>query len=105
MSKKEEYENLFLHLINGIEFGLKLDLSNDEIMDEYLQHIYETRFWGYSLPLYISGTLDVHPNYAIYLAEKNTLTEKSLYEIMSNISASDKLIYKKDIAERESISS
>lgn len=71
-----------------------------EIMDEYLQHIYETRFWGYSLPLYISGTLDVHPNYAIYLAEKNTLTEKSLYEIMSNISVSDKLIYKKDIAEK-----
>ena len=71
-----------------------------EIMDEYLQHIYETRFWGYSLPLYISGTLDVHPNYAIYLAEKNTLTEKSLYEIMSNISASDKLIYKKDVAEK-----
>ena len=71
-----------------------------EIMDEYLQHIYETRFWGYSLPLYISGTLNVHPNYAIYLAEKNTLTEKSLYEIMSNISDSDKLIYKKDTAEK-----
>lgn len=35
MSKKEEYENLLLHLINGIKFGLKLDLSNDEIMDEY----------------------------------------------------------------------
>ena len=71
-----------------------------EIMDEYLQPIYVTKFWGYSLPLYISGTLDVHPNYAIYFAEKNTLTEKSLYEIMSNISASDKLIYKKDIAEK-----
>ena len=71
-----------------------------EIMDEYLQQIYETKFWGYSLPLYISGTLDVHPNYAIYLAEKNTLTEKSLYEIMSNISKEDKLIYKKDIAEK-----
>ena len=71
-----------------------------EIMDEYLQNIYKTRFWGYSLPLYISGTLDVHPNYAIYLAEKNTLTEKSLYEIMSNISARDKLIYKKDVAEK-----
>ena len=71
-----------------------------EIMDEYLQQIYQTKFWGYSLPLYISGSLDVHPNYAIYLAEKNTLTEKSLYEILSNISASDKLIYKKDVAEK-----
>ena len=71
-----------------------------EIMDEYLQAIYKTKFWGYSLPLYISGMLNVHPNYAIYLAEKDTLTEKSLYEIMSNISSSDKLVYKKDSAEK-----
>ena len=71
-----------------------------EIMDEHLQDIYKNKFWGYSLPLYISGTLNVHPNYAIYLAEKNTLTEKSLYEIMKNISDEDKQKYKKEKAER-----
>ena len=71
-----------------------------EIMDEYIQDIYKNKFWGYSLPLYISGTLNVHPNYAIYLAEKNTLTEKSLYEVMNSISKNDRLKYKKDIAEK-----
>ena len=70
-----------------------------EIMDEYLQDTYKKNFWGYSLPLYISGTLNVHPNYAIYLAEKNTLTEKSLYEILKNIKEEDRQKYKKEIAE------
>lgn len=70
-----------------------------EIMDEYLQETYRKNFWGYSLPLYISGTLNVHPNYAIYLAEKNTLTEKSLYEILKNIKEEDRQKYKKEIAE------
>ena len=70
-----------------------------ETMDEYLQETYKKNFWGYSLPLYISGTLNVHPNYAIYLAEKNTLTEKSLYEILKNIKEEDRQKYKKEIAE------
>lgn len=71
-----------------------------EIMDEYLQEIYHTKFWGYSLPLYISGTLNVHPNYAIYMAERGTLTEKSLYEVLKNISFEDSQVYKKEIAEK-----
>ena len=71
-----------------------------EAMDEYLIDTYKNNFWGYSLPLYISGTLNVHPNYAIYLAEKNTLNEKSLYEIMKNMKEEDKQKYKKDIAEK-----
>ena len=71
-----------------------------ETMDKYLQETYKKNFWGYSLPLYISGTLNVHPNYAIYLAEKNTLTEKSLYEILKNINEEDRQKYKKEIAEK-----
>lgn len=71
-----------------------------EIMDEYLQDIYNSKFWGYSLPLYISGTLNVHPNYAIYMAERGTLTEKSLYEILKNITKEDSQVYKKEIAEK-----
>ena len=71
-----------------------------EIMDEYLQDTYKKNFWGYSLPLYISGTLNVHPNYAIHLAEKNTLTEKSMYEILKNINENDKQKYKKEVAEK-----
>lgn len=71
-----------------------------EIMDEYLQEIYKTRFWGYSLPLYISATLNVHPNYAIYFAEKNTLTEKSMFDIMKSMTYEDKIIYSKNTADK-----
>ena len=71
-----------------------------EIMDEYLQDIYNSKFWGYSLPLYISGTLNVHPNYAMYMAERGTLNEKSLYEILKNIDKDDAQVYKKEIAEK-----
>ncbi len=71
-----------------------------EIMDEYLNDIYKTKFWGYSLPLYLSATTGSHPNYAIYLAEKNTLTVKSFNELLQSIPAEDKAGFSKDKAEK-----
>lgn len=70
-----------------------------EIMDECLQDFYKEKFWGYSLPLYISASLKVHPNYAIYLASKNTLTEKALFDILQMIDDDSKVNYNKNIAE------
>ena len=71
-----------------------------EIMDEYLNNIYKTRFWGYSIPLYLSASAGVHPNYSIYLAEKGSLTVKSFNEILRSIPDSDKIRFSKDIAEK-----
>ena len=71
-----------------------------EIMDVYLNSIYKTKFWGNSLPLYLSATTGSHPNYAIYLAEKNTLTVKSFNELLLSISAEDKAVFSKDKAEK-----
>ena len=71
-----------------------------EIMDEYLSGFYRTRFWGYSLPLYLSASHGCHPNYAIYLAEKNTLSEKAFNELLQQISPEDKGIFNKDKAEQ-----
>lgn len=70
-----------------------------EIMDEYLNEIYKTKFWGYSLPLYLSATTGCHPNYAIYLAEKNSLTVKAFNELLQSISATDKERFSKEKAE------
>ncbi len=70
-----------------------------EIMDEYLNTIYKARFWGYSLPLYLSATTGCHPNYAIYLAEKNTLTVKAFHELLQGISPADKARFSRDKAE------
>lgn len=70
-----------------------------EIMDEYLNDIYKTKFWGYSLPLYLSATAKCHPNYAIHLAKKNTLTVKSFNEILTNMSLEHKMRFSKNTAE------
>ena len=70
-----------------------------EIMDEYLSDFYKTQFWGYSLPLYLSAVHGCHPNYAIYLAEKNKLTEKAFNELLRDISPKDKLIFNREKAE------
>lgn len=70
-----------------------------EIMDEYLSVIYKEKFWGYSLPLYLSASTGCHPNYAIYLAEKDTLTVKSFNELLKGIPSSDKANFSKDKAE------
>lgn len=71
-----------------------------EIMDEYLNDIYKTRFWGYSVPLYLSATTGNHPNYAIYLAEKNSLTVKAFNELLQSIPDEDKARFSKDKAEK-----
>lgn len=71
-----------------------------EIMDEYLNDIYKDKFWGYSLPLYLSATNGCHPNYAIYLAEKDSLTVKSFNELLQGISEKEKAEFSKSNAER-----
>ncbi len=70
-----------------------------EIMDEFLNQFYKTKFWGYSLPLYLSATHGCHPNYAIYLAEKNTLSEKAFNELLRGISNDDKMVFSRERAE------
>ena len=71
-----------------------------EVMDEYLNDIYKTKFWGYSLPLYLSATTGSHPNYAIYLAEKDSLPVKAFHELLQKISKPDKAVFSKERAEK-----
>lgn len=70
-----------------------------EIMDRYLQNFYKTKFWGYSLPLYLSASLNCHPNYAIYLAEKDSLPVAPFHDLLAGISDEDKMEFSKDKAE------
>ncbi len=70
-----------------------------EIMDEYLSEIYKSKFWGYSLPLYLSASAGCHPNYAIYLGEKDTLPVKAFNKLLRGIPDHDKAVYSKDKAE------
>lgn len=71
-----------------------------EIIDEYLNDIYKIKPWGYSLPLYLSASSGCHPNYAIYLAEKDSLTVKSFNELLRSIPKEDKAKFSKESAEK-----
>ena len=71
-----------------------------EIMDEYLNEIYQKRFWGYSLPLYLSASTGSHPNYAIYLAEKDSLPVKAFNELLSGLTPEEKAEFSKEKAEK-----
>lgn len=71
-----------------------------EIMDEYLNVIYREKFWGYSLPLYLSASNGCHPNFAIYLAKKDSLSVKSFNELLRSIPKEKKPLYSKELAEK-----
>lgn len=62
-----------------------------EVFDEILKTIFTNKFWGYSLPYYLSSIHNCHPNYAEFFSEKNTLSVKSIHELLSIISEDDKV--------------
>lgn len=53
------------------------------IADEILGRFYKEKSWGYSLPNYLSAVHMIHPSYANYLSEKNTLTVDAMDDIFS----------------------
>ena len=71
-----------------------------EIMDEYLTDIYKEKQWGYSLPFYLSASNGCHPNYAIYFAERDSLTAKAFGEILQGMSVEDKARFSRENAEK-----
>ena len=72
-----------------------LEIIDCEIIK--LRHKYT---WGYSLPFYISALNDCHPKYVDFLRKKNTLSIKSIDEILSKIEHSKKLTFDKSYIEQ-----
>ncbi|MBQ3654953.1 MAG: aldolase catalytic domain-containing protein [Synergistaceae bacterium] len=70
------------------------------IIDEILNGFYQRGHWGYSLPNYLSAVHGAHPNYAIYLDEKRTLTVKEMNEIFDSLDADKKISYDKNYIEQ-----
>lgn len=70
-----------------------------EIIDEYLNEIFQKNFWGYSLPFYLSASTGSHPYYASFYADKGTLTLKSFRELLKSIPIDDRRNFSTDKAE------
>lgn len=91
---------LFLDYLNenlGTDYDIKPLLN---IIDEVLNKFYQNNYWGYSLPNYLSALHYVHPNYALYLDDKKTLTVQSMNEIFSMMSEEKKYEFDKEYIEQ-----
>lgn len=67
-----------------------------QVIDNVLATIYQKKYWGYSLPHYLSATHNCHPNYATYLDEKNTLTFENIHDIFSIMENESKAKFDKE---------
>lgn len=72
---------LLVEFLNAYNDGAYIIKPLLQIIDNILNDFYKRNYWGYSLPNYISAKHNSHPNYAGYLADKNTLTVDNLNEI------------------------
>lgn len=70
-----------------------------KVIDEVLEGFYYTGKWGYSLPNYLSASHHCHPNYALYLDDKKTLTVGDINEIFSMFAKEKCGAYDKDYIE------
>lgn len=90
---------LFVEYLNrqiGKEYRIKPLL---EIMDYALNNFYLANPWGYSLPNYLSAVNNAHPNYAGFLADKNSLTIDAMNEIFQLMDPAKKLEFDREYAE------
>jgi len=71
-----------------------------DIMDQYLKPIFVEHYWGYSLPFYLSAQYNCHPNYAGYFADKNTLSNKSMRQLLASLPEDVKIRYSAEEAEK-----
>jgi 4-hydroxy 2-oxovalerate aldolase len=90
---------LFLDFMNSMQEGEYKVTPLLVIIDEILNLFYEKKYWGYSLPNYLSATYNMHPNYATYLADKNTLTISMMGELLSLVDISKKNSFNKHYIE------
>ncbi|MDD6157378.1 MAG: aldolase catalytic domain-containing protein [Lachnospiraceae bacterium] len=65
-------------------------------IDEILNRFYEENYWGYSLANYLSGTYNIHPNYASFLEEKNKLTLQNISDIFALMDSDKKWEFDKE---------
>ncbi|MBQ2830437.1 MAG: aldolase catalytic domain-containing protein [Oscillospiraceae bacterium] len=66
-----------------------------KIVDRVIAPIYQTKYWGYSLPYYLSASYNCHPSYAGYLDEKKTLAVENMDEIFSMIDGEQRSVFNK----------
>ncbi|WP_066832902.1 aldolase catalytic domain-containing protein [Collinsella ihumii] len=66
-----------------------------KVIDDVVGQFYYRRPWGYSLPNFLSASHSAHPNYAGWLADKDTLTIGSVNDIFDMMDEEHRLRFDK----------
>lgn len=72
-----------------------------EIVDEHILKIKREYEWGYSVHYYLAAINGCHPNYAAYLAGKNTLSVRCISTILHMIEPEKRALFNKKLIEEK----
>lgn len=90
---------LFVEYLNECSKGNYMVKPLLRLIDEILDDFYQKNYWGYSLPRYLSASHNVHPNYASFFADRNTLTAEAMDELLGQISPDRRFVFDRAYAE------
>lgn len=77
-------------------FELRYDnLEVLEILDMYIKPLKIQYSWGYDIAYYIASITGCHPNYAIYLINKQTLNTQGIYAILNGLDIEKRPLFDK----------
>jgi len=86
---------LITHFINE-NIGNKYEIVPLlDLMDNIILPIYKDTPWGFSEPYYLAAIRGVHPNYASYLIDKQSITMTKVDEILAKLPAHNRHLFNK----------
>jgi 4-hydroxy 2-oxovalerate aldolase len=87
--------------MNDSQSNRRYDISQIlEAIDVNVLEIFRQSPWGYSMKFFIAASNDCHPDYVSYLLEKQTLSVKSINEVLKEIDRERKLLFNKGYIEQ-----
>lgn len=91
---------LFVEYLNQV-FGKNYSVEPLLVMiDKILGKFYAENYWGYSLSNYLSAKHNLHPNYAKYLTDKQTLTVEDINKIFFMMGREKKTTFDRQYIEK-----
>lgn len=70
-----------------------------DVIENIIFNIHNTKYWGYSVAHYLSGSNNCHPNYATFFVNKKTLNVQNINELLNKIPEDMKYEFHKAYAE------
>ena len=71
-----------------------------EAVDANIMQFYQSPTWGYNMFYFLAASNDCHPNYVSYLMDKQTLSVKSINDLLSRLEGDKKLGFDKQYIEK-----